>query len=142
MGEVKKLRRSVLLGRESGSQLVEFAMVAPILLIVLFGIIQYALIFWGYITIRTACAIGARQAIISPGDITLIRSVAQGAANAPPLIQSNLVGVSVETNLINGTLISTVTVSSNFRIFVPFVIPPFTGTGSTNRVISATTIVQ
>ena len=141
MGEGKKLRRRLLLGRKSGSQLVEFALVVPILLILLFGIIQYSLFFWGYVTIRTASAIGARQAIVSPGNVDLITSVAQGAAAAPPLLMSNKVNVTVATNSASGPLITTVTVSYNFPIFIPFVIPPFTRVG-TNKTISATTIVQ
>src|ERR1700689_1113886 len=111
--------------RRSGSQLVEFALVVPIFMIVLFGICQYALFFWGYITIRTASAIGARQAIISPGNVALITSVAQSAANAPPLLQSNQVHVLVTSNNTTGTLITSVQVSYNFPVFIPYVLPPF-----------------
>jgi Flp pilus assembly protein TadG len=130
--------------RRSGSQLVEFALVVPIFMIVLFGICQYALFFWGYITIRTASAIGARQAIISPGNVALITTAAKNAVNAPPLLDSNSPSlvVTVTSNLTTGTLITSVQVSYKFPVLIPYVLPPFTRAGSTNKMISATTIVQ
>jgi len=129
--------------RKSGSQLVELALVLPILLIVLFGIIQYSLLFWGYVTIRTASAIGGRQAIISPGNTNLIKSAVWGAVNIPPLLQSNqvLVIVNAVPNP-SGTLITSVKVSYPFPLFIPFVVPPFIGGHATNKTIAATTVVQ
>jgi|HubBroStandDraft_5_1064220.scaffolds.fasta_scaffold222536_2 Flp pilus assembly protein TadG len=130
--------------RRSGSQLVEFALVVPIFMIVLFGICQYALFFWGYITIRTASAIGARQAIISPGNVALITTAAKNAVNAPPLLDSNspslVVNVSPVTNAA-GTLVTTIEVSYKFPVLIPYVLPPFTK-ATTNKTITATTIVQ
>ena len=127
--------------RRSGSTLVEFALTVPIFMVILFAIVQYALFFWGYITIRTASAIGARQAIISPGNVALITSAAKNAVNAPPMLDSNLVTVTVNTNTTAGTLITSVKVSYPFKVFIPYVLPPFTRV-TTNKTIAATTIVQ
>ncbi len=128
--------------RRSGSNLVEFALVIPIFLVVLFGICQYALFFWGYITIRTASAIGARQAIISPGNTNLIIAATQAAVNAPPLLQSNLCHVAVNAvTSPSGFLLTTVTVTYPFKVLIPYVVPPFTRT-TTNKTITAVTVVQ
>jgi Flp pilus assembly protein TadG len=127
--------------RRSGSQLVEFALVVPIFMILLFGICQYALFFWGYITIRTASAIGARQYILSPGNVPLIQSAAKNAVNAPPLFDSNQCTVAVSSTTNAGTVVSTITVSYPFKVLIPYVLPPFTKT-TTNKTITATTIVQ
>ena len=136
-GAIPALRR-----RRSGSQLVEFALVIPVFLIVLFGIVQYALFFWGYITLRTASAIGARQAIISPGNTNLIIAVTQAAVNAPPMLQSNLCHVAVNAvSSGSGVLVTTVTATYPFKVFIPYVLPPFTTT-TTNKTITATTVVQ
>jgi len=138
-------KRFTLIGfrrRESGSQLVEFALVVPMLLFVMFAIIQYALFFWGYVTIRTASAIGARQAIISPGNTNLIQSAAKGAIDAPPLLLSNSATVTVDASTVNGTLVTSVRVQYPFRVFIPWVVPPFTGAGSSTKTITATTVVQ
>ncbi|NMP24434.1 TadE/TadG family type IV pilus assembly protein [Sulfobacillus harzensis] len=48
--------------RKEGQALVEFALVAPLLLILLYGIIQFGLIFYGFITIQQAAKIGVRAA--------------------------------------------------------------------------------
>jgi Flp pilus assembly protein TadG len=134
--------RQALYRRRSGSQLIEFALVIPIFLIVLFGICQYALFFWGYITIRTASAIGARQAIISPGNTNLIIAATQAAVNAPPLFQSNLCHVAVNAvSSGSGALLTTITVTYPFKVLIPYVLPPFTKT-TTNKTITAVTVVQ
>jgi Flp pilus assembly protein TadG len=141
---MKRKRQSIwqaLCRRRSGSQLVEFTLVIPIFLVVLFGICQYALFFWGYITIRTASAIGARQEIISPGNDALVKAAAKSAVNAPPLLDSNLCNVAVTSVTNAGTVITTVRVSYPFKVLIPYVLPPFTK-ATTNKTITASTIVQ
>jgi len=45
--------------------MVEFAMVAPILLLLVFGIIQFGITFNNYLTLTDAVRAGARQAAVS-----------------------------------------------------------------------------
>ena len=47
---------------QSGQSLVEFALVAPLLLLLLYGIIQFGLIFYGFITVEQAARMGVRSA--------------------------------------------------------------------------------
>ena len=143
MGKVvsKQGRGLAFLRRRSGSQLVEFALVVPILLFVIFGICQYGFLFWGYITIRNASAVGARQAIISLNNSNAVVGSAKGCVE--PLLDSNLVNVVMDTSLtIDGRPATSVKVSYPFKIIIPFVVPPFTRGGTTNKTITATTIVQ
>jgi hypothetical protein len=49
---------------ESGQNLVEFALLLPILLILLMGIMQFGLIFNAYVTLNNAVREGARQASV------------------------------------------------------------------------------
>lgn len=49
---------------ERGATLVEFAIVIPVLLLFLFGIIEFGWIFNGYITLEAAAKEGARLAVI------------------------------------------------------------------------------
>ena len=51
--------------REQGQTMVEFALVLPILLVVLFGIIQFGITFKDYITLTDAVRAGARTAAVS-----------------------------------------------------------------------------
>ena len=45
--------------------MVEFAMVLPLLLVVLFGIIQFGILFNHYITLTDATRVGARKGAVS-----------------------------------------------------------------------------
>lgn len=51
---------------EKGQTIVEFAIILPILLIVVMGIIQFGLIFLGFATISNAAREGARVGIVQP----------------------------------------------------------------------------
>lgn len=51
--------------KEEGQTLVEFALVLPILVVVLFGIIQFGVAFHDYITLTDATRAGARKAAVS-----------------------------------------------------------------------------
>jgi len=59
---------------ESGQSLVEFALVLPILAVLLFGIIQFGLVFHQYLTVTDAVRAGARKGAVSrnlgPGPAT------------------------------------------------------------------------
>lgn len=50
---------------ERGQTMVEFAMVLPILCLLLFGVIQFGLIFNNYVTLTDAVRAGARKAAVS-----------------------------------------------------------------------------
>jgi hypothetical protein len=50
---------------ESGQTLAEFAVMLPVLCLILFGIIQFGVVFHDYITITDASRVGARKAAVS-----------------------------------------------------------------------------
>lgn len=51
--------------REDGQAYVEFALVLPLLLLIVMGIIQFGTVFKDYIALTDAVRVGARQAAIS-----------------------------------------------------------------------------
>lgn len=55
--------------KESGQALVEFAFVLPILLILIFGIIEFGRIYNTQLVITSCAREGARAAIVSGGDV-------------------------------------------------------------------------
>jgi Flp pilus assembly protein TadG len=55
------MRRVRLLAREEGQAFVEFALVLPILVALLLGIVQFGIIFNNYETMTDAARVGARQ---------------------------------------------------------------------------------
>jgi Flp pilus assembly protein TadG len=50
---------------QEGQAMVEFALVAPILLLLVFGIVQFGILFNNYLTLTDAVRAGARQAAVS-----------------------------------------------------------------------------
>ena len=63
--------------RERGQGLVEFALVALFLLLVMFAIIDFARVFFGYATMANGVREGARYAIVHPDDDTGILDAAE-----------------------------------------------------------------
>jgi len=53
-----------LAGHESGQDLVEFALVLPVLALLIFGIIQAGILVWNYNTVSNAAREGARAGIV------------------------------------------------------------------------------
>lgn len=51
--------------REDGQAYVEFALVLPLLLLILMGIVQFGTVFKDYIALTDAVRVGARQAAVS-----------------------------------------------------------------------------
>ena len=58
-------RRRHTLRDERGQTMVEFALVVPILCIVLFGIFQFGALYNDYVTLTDATRVGARKAAVS-----------------------------------------------------------------------------
>jgi Flp pilus assembly protein TadG len=52
-------------GSQNGQAIVEFALVLPILMAILLGIIQFGIVFNNYITLTDATRAGARKAAVS-----------------------------------------------------------------------------
>ena len=55
------------LRNERGQTLTEFAMVLPLLFVLLFGIIQFGIVFNNYVTLTDAARAGARKGAVSRG---------------------------------------------------------------------------
>jgi hypothetical protein len=56
---------------EDGQDIIEFAIILPLLLLLLLGIIQAGILVWNYNTVANAAREGARYAIVHPMDVPL-----------------------------------------------------------------------
>jgi Flp pilus assembly protein TadG len=86
---VKKTR--IQLRNEQGQTMTEFALVLPVLALILFAVIQFGIVFNNYVTLTDATRAGARKAAVSRqvsdpvgNTVTAVRS------SATDLNQSNL----------------------------------------------------
>ncbi len=110
------MRRRLSTRNESGQAMVEFALVAPILFLILFAIIQFGIVFMNSVALTDAVRIGARKAAVSrtAADPTAATQAAiLGAAN--DLDKSTLAGrITVAPAGGNWTQGNSITVSATY----------------------------
>lgn len=72
--------RKRLQGNTTGQTLVEFALVLPLVLLLLIGIAEFTIVVLSYNTLADAVRQGARYSVVHPNDRVGIESVARDAA--------------------------------------------------------------
>jgi len=136
----------------SGNAMVEFAVVLPVLMLLIFGVIQFALIFGARLALQNAAEVGARAATLaSDPSIPVTAADAQVAAeteafNAIPAFLKPLLGInptisaSVDSD---GDLdcdvddVKIVTINYDLDLILPFIVPGSSG-GVMNMVVTGT----
>ncbi|NBJ14865.1 MAG: pilus assembly protein [Dehalobacter sp. 4CP] len=104
---LKKLIKS-----SNGQSLVEFALVLPIFLLLVFGVVEFGRLGYSYVTLNNAVRSGARTASLSGLDSAIQASVADSA----PLLDRNLLTIQItpiESSRHSG---SNVTVSVSYPV--------------------------
>jgi Flp pilus assembly protein TadG len=91
--------------REDGQAIVELALVLPLMLLLLLGIVQFGTLFRDYIALTDATRVGARQASVSrsiqpesdrvPRIVTMVK-------NAAVNLDKNKIAVTVEPKMVDG----------------------------------------
>jgi Flp pilus assembly protein TadG len=92
------MRKRISLRNEQGQSMTEFALVLPILALLLFGIIQFGIVFNNYVQLTDATRAGARKAAVSRHDPNPKNSCINAIrASATNLDQSQLAADCVST---------------------------------------------
>jgi|SRR5579871_1783392 len=125
--------RTTPINRRGGQTLIEFALTLPLLALVLFGIIQYALIFAASITIRNASVMGAREAVIGTNNAAAVAKAA-----VAPLLSPSLASATLQTTNVAGAYAYSLTVTYPLPLIIPFVVPG----GASSRTLTATTVMR
>jgi Flp pilus assembly protein TadG len=109
------LRRS---HREGGQAVVELALVLPIMLLLLLGIVQFGTVFRDYIALTDATRVGARQASVARSlqpaatrEPAVINKVRKAGVNLDP----NKMTITVELRDVNGVLKSPNSADSSWQ---------------------------
>jgi Flp pilus assembly protein TadG len=84
------------LRRESGQAAVEFALVAPLLIWLLIGIVQAGIAFHDYITVTDAARAAARKAVTARVSSISVSDIQQAAQDAAPDLDSTKLNVTVD----------------------------------------------
>lgn len=107
---------------ERGQGLVEFAIILPILLIILSGVLDLGRLWYAYVAVTDAAAEGATYAAMLPEDISGIYQRAQEASGGLVQIEPDAVDVfcpTCATTPASGDQV-TVTVNYTFTLVTPF----------------------
>jgi Flp pilus assembly protein TadG len=109
-----------------GASMVEFALVLPLLAVLLFGIIQYGFIFNAYMTLRHGMHVAARTFALSGGVTNTPQDIVCFAVQ--PMLDCSRLGTPTVTSTNVGT-VSATTVSGTYGLplIVKFVVPGATG---------------
>ena len=120
----------------SGSAMIEFAAALPVIALLLFGIVQYGLIFTAQMTVRNAAVMAARYATVgswNSASVSAVESVARSSV-VPFLDPARVHATAVQNVTVGGTAVTDAT-----RITVYYDVPlffrvPGLGSGTTFRV--------
>lgn len=110
---LKKIRKS-----EKGQSLVEFALVLPVFLLILFGIIEFGRIWMTVNVITGAAREGARVAAVTAPDASRVRSTVQSVLTA-----TNVGGATISVSGPSSGNQVSVTVSVNYTTITGSLIP-------------------
>ena len=131
--------------QESGSALVEFALVSLPLALLLCGICQYGFIYAANMTVRNATVVAARYATVTMTNtpsVDQIKNVAQDALG--PMLSTNdaMAHVNVDPNVTVGGVGGAVSVQIQYKLplIIPWVVPGKTAGDSLT--LTATTIMR
>ncbi len=106
--------------REKGQSLTEFALVLPVLLIILAGVLDLGRLYYAYMAVTDAAAEGAAYAAIYPDDTAGIYARAQEASGGLIEIDPDMVEVTLPPTVQAGAPV-VVTVSYEFTMLTPFI---------------------
>ena len=99
------MRRVLNIRNETGQTMVELTIVLPILVVLLFGIMEFGIIFNNYVTLTDAVRAGARKAAVSRnlGPSGAVAAAQQQVRDASgDLIQSKLPDPTVTSTWVHG----------------------------------------
>ncbi|MFQ6016325.1 MAG: TadE/TadG family type IV pilus assembly protein [Anaerolineae bacterium] len=76
--------------KEKGQTLIEFALIVPVLVLIVFGILEFGRAFYAYSAIANSAREGARYGVVAPDDTTGIKNAAISKAVAVSLTESDI----------------------------------------------------
>src|SRR6476620_6996409 len=94
---MNKMTRRTHMRNEKGQTMVEFTLVLPVLLVVLFGIIQFGIVFSNYVALTDAVRAGARTAAVSRSAIDPVGDTKARVKDASGDLDATKVNPTVDT---------------------------------------------
>ena len=155
MSDVGAIARGRVRRAERGQSLAELALILPVLLILLFGVVEFGMVLKSYIQVTNATREGARYAALgatagsyptncqASGDTTAVGRTCSSLAGLK-LANVSSVTVTYPNGKVSGNKV-VVTVNYVYKFFTPVggLISLFSGGGSSNRItLSSSTTMR
>jgi len=125
------LRKRNLLAQQRGQSLVEFALLMPILVVILFGAIEFGRLWMTMNLLTGAAREGARVAAVTTPNVALVQSAANNV-----LAAANITGATVTVAGPNASNTVIVTVRLNYTVLTGSIVPGLNGTLQLARTVS------
>lgn len=104
---------------QKGQSLVEFAIIVPILLLIVMGIFQFGMMLNAYLTIENVSREGARIGIIGSSDAEINSAIIASSSNLDPLKLTVSITPDEASRKSGDTL--TVKVTYNYELTIPII---------------------
>jgi len=92
------VKKRIQIRNEQGQAMTEFALVLPVLALILFAVIQFGIVFNNYVTLTDATRAGARRAAVSRQDPNRNATVVQAVRSSASDLDSSKLDVPVPTS--------------------------------------------
>lgn len=110
-----------LLKRENGQSLVELALILPIIVLLLFGTVEFGRVFYSYITVTSAVREGAREAAVGKTDVEIEARIREAATLSNADTQLQVISITpAEGSRTTGVPV-TVEIVYNMPLIVPLI---------------------
>ncbi|MDP2871772.1 MAG: pilus assembly protein [Bacillota bacterium] len=100
-----------------GQAVVELALIIPVLLLLVLGVVEFGRLFNAYMTVQHAAREGARLGILGATDNEIMNRVLQNTVTLDPA--QVVIGIAPAAGSRPSGSILTVSVSYNFRVLMP-----------------------
>jgi Flp pilus assembly protein TadG len=110
------VKKRIQIRNEQGQAMTEFALVLPVLALILFAVIQFGIVFNNYVTLTDATRAGARKAAVSRDDPNRDADVMAAVQNSASDLDGSKLSVSPPSSTWNSGDDVTVTASYPYSI--------------------------
>jgi len=126
-----KLRKIKFIAQQKGQSLVEFALLLPMLVVILFGAVEFGRLWMTMNVLTGAAREGARVAAVTAPNAALVQTAVNNV-----LAGANLNGATVTVAGPNAANSVTVTVRINYTVLTGTIVPGISGTLQLTRTAS------
>ncbi len=127
--------------REDGQAMVEFALILPIFLLILCGIIDFGWLFYNQLSLNNACREGARYAVVNTAEDANTQAIINHIENATTTVFANDgVDIEVAYSSPNDPTAGDITVSLEAEI--SFFTPVLSSVMGKSKTITSTVVMK